>query len=209
MDDPVALKLKAADAPEVHRVSIDPDLGARLVAQPGRMRPAVIVAQGATILAAISAGMIDAAKVISVVDGNWDDAILIVLPQGATASNPAQSGIVAGDAKFLKYVEQNAPDLADLATRTVAAIRDAGVDGQLVEGSGGRWINRPINTFTLKAQPRAKNLQFTLYGNPDSFDADGFLLPDQNSYSRGWVQTRSDTKRLADLTRLSHARRKR
>jgi hypothetical protein len=52
----------------------------------------------------------------------------------------------AGDAKFLAEVKRRAPDLAMLADRTVAAIRAAGIEGELVENQSpkqkGRWINR-------------------------------------------------------------------
>jgi hypothetical protein len=202
MENPIALKLNNSDIPDVYRVSIDPILVEQLRNSRTCPVPAIVMARKATILSAMSAGIIDSADIVVIEKGNWADAILIVLPE----QHRAASG---GDDKFLLHVKHSAPNLAELATQTVAAIRAAGVDGELLEGSGGRWVNRPLNTFTLKAQPRAENLQFTLYGNPETYNGNGFLRKDQNSYSRGWVREVGDIEVLADLARQSHARRKR
>jgi hypothetical protein len=69
-------------------------------------------------------------------------------------------------------------------------------------------VNRPLNSFTLKAQPRKGNLQFTLYGNPETYDAGEFLRKDQNSYSRGWVEEFGDVPKFAMLVTEAHSRRK-
>jgi hypothetical protein len=215
MERPVALKLRTANATEVHQVSFDPAAVGQFRTISGKEVPAIVVTQRAALLAPMSAAMIDAADVLAISDGDWANAILVVLPEnkktekGALAIEQPRQSADGGDAKFLEQVQRTASNLADLAAQTIAAIRGAGVDGELVEGGGGRWVNRPLNTFTLKAQPRVGNLQFTLYGNPDSYNADGFLLKDQNSYSRGWVRKQDDVGRLAELVRVSHARRTR
>lgn len=113
----------------------------------------------------------------------------------------------SGDDEFVAYVRSYAPGLTDLARATVQAIRSAGVPGELVEATGRRWVNRPVNSFTLKPQPRVRNLQFTLYGEPRSYNEGDFLLNDQNSYSRGWVRTKEDGERLARLALKAHRRR--
>lgn len=110
----------------------------------------------------------------------------------------------SGDDEFVAYVRSYAPGLVDLAQATIEAIRTAGVPGQLVEASGRRWVNRPINSFTLKPQPQARNLQFTLYGEPHIYGEADFLRTDQNSYSRGWVNNIEDAVRLAALAAKAH-----
>jgi hypothetical protein len=204
---PVAMRVSGAVSGELYRVEIDPILGSK-IAQSVKAAPAVLVVRHATMLPSASAGVIDAGEVIAASDGDWSDAIVIVLPhpvpEGASVSAAA-----VGDSRFLAHVQQSAPDLLELASQTIEGIRAAGVDGKLEATQGGRWVNRPANTFTLKAQPRAANLQFTLYGNPGSFDADGFLLQDQNGYSRGWVRDLADAQILARLAYASHLRRAR
>jgi hypothetical protein len=202
MEYPIALKLINSDIPTIYRMSIDPALVEQLRSSQTGSVPAIVITRKASILPTMSTCVIDGADTVVIGEGNWADAILIVLSERHRAANE-------GDSKFLSHVKHNAPSLAELATQTVAAIRAAGVDGELVEGSGGRWVNRPLNTFTLKAQPRVENLQFTLYGNPETYDGNDFLRKDQNSYSRGWVREANDVEVLAELARQSHARRKR
>lgn len=113
----------------------------------------------------------------------------------------------SGDDDFVAFVRSYAPGLVDLARETVAAIRAAGVPGEMVEATGRRWVNRPVNSFTLKPQPRVQNLQFTLYGEPRTYGEDDFLRTDQNSYSRGWVTSIDDGRRLATLAAKAHRRR--
>ncbi len=208
MRAPIALKLRGETKLQGYQVAIDPALSAQLKRNSGEQMPAVIVAKKAAILSEMGAGMIDADDVMAVGDGDWNAAILIVLPEVSrrVADLPMR---MAGDGKFLAQVRNDAPFLCELAEQTIKSIRSAGVDGELTEASGGRWVNRPLNTFTLKVQPRAANLHFTLYGNPNSFKHQGFLLQDQNSYSRGWVKNSHDVGRLVEFVRVAHARRKR
>lgn len=210
MERPVALKLLEPTAATVHRVSLEPMLMERLKVPAARTTPAILVVRGAAVFPDLSVGMVDAADIVAATEGDWANALLVVWDQGIQQTTKEKTQVQsAGDAQFLKRVERDAAELATLAYQTLLAIRTAGVDGELVEVRGGRWVNRPLNTFTLKAQPRVGNLQFTLYGNPDSYDADNFLRQDQNSYSRGWVRNADDADRLAELARLSHARRSR
>jgi hypothetical protein len=207
MERPVAVKIRNSAPPEVHAVSIDPAAAEQLRTR-AKAGPAVVVTKEIVMLTPMSAGLIDADHVIAVSEGDWTNAVLVVLPAQppVVAEEPQQ---VRGDDRFVDQVQRTTPALGDLAKKTLEAIRSAGVEGDLVEAGGGRWVNRPLNTFTLKAQPRVENLHFTIYGNPESFDAKGFLLQDQNSYSRGWVRNENDARRLANLARESHARRKR
>ncbi|HEV2748690.1 MAG TPA: hypothetical protein VGW34_15520 [Allosphingosinicella sp.] len=156
----------------------------------------------------MSAGIVDVADVVAVTKGDWNDAVLVVLQQSQPTRDVRAHKHESGDPAFLSEVRRTAPNLADLAARTVTAIRALGVDGNLVKSRLGRWVNQPLNSFTLKAQPRAGNLHFTLYGNPSSYEAEGFLLQDQNSYSRGWVRNPDDVNILARLVQQAHTRRR-
>jgi hypothetical protein len=214
MEKPLALKLKDTISGSAYRVSIEPALSAQISHAREKETPAILIAPNAKVLLDLDACVVDGHEVRLIKEGRWSDAILIVIDsvngrEADTSPTTGSGGVASGDAKFLAAVTSNSPKLAELASRTIVAIRGAGVDGELVEADKGRWINRPINTFTLKPQPRKGNLQFTLYGNPQSYDAKGFLLQDQNSYSRGWVRNNDDGVRLADLARQSHFRRKR
>lgn len=209
MDKPLALRLNGSETPEVYGVAIDPAIVAQFHANPPKAPPALLVVRKAAILPEFSAGLIDGADIILVQQGDWAEAILLVMPQTALADMEPPRAASSGDREFTTDVERNAPELVALAAQTISAIRAAGVEGELTARAGGRWVNSPLNTFTLKAQPRAGNLAFTLYGNPDTYNSDGFLRKDQNSYSRGWVRSSSDVAILADLVRQSHARRKR
>lgn len=208
MDRPIAGKLKAPESLEAHFVSFEPALADALRTGGRGGGPAIVVAQKGAVLRDLSVVMIDAADVIAVRDGDWSNAILVYAPD-ATPRNPEQNMEEGSDMQFLSKVKLNAPELLDLAEYTIVAIRAAGVEGELEEDGSGRWVNRPINCFTLKAQPRVGNLQFTLYGDPEQYHAGDFLRADQNSYSRGWVRSRADAARLVELVRLAHARRKR
>jgi hypothetical protein len=119
----------------------------------------------------------------------------------------AKTADKAGDVEFLTEVKRTAPNLHEIAQYTLQSIRRAGVDGALHK-EGPRWVNRPKNSFTLKIQPRVGNLFFTLYGNPDAFDAGDFLKRDQNSYSAGWVKNDRDADLLAKLSKLAHNRKR-
>lgn len=202
------MRISGALSAELYRVEIDPQLGSKLNAQCDSAAPAVVVVRQTAMLPDVSAAVIDIDDVIAANDGDWSNALLIVLPAPVPSGSSVPADAV-GDSRFLAHVQRSAPRLFELAVQTVEAIRGAGVEGRLEAAPGGRWVNRPSNIFTLKAQPRAGNLQFTLYGNPSSYNAEGFLLQDQNSYSRGWVRGSEDAQFLAMLARESQRRRAR
>lgn len=206
METPLAFKLTHSEAPDVYRVKMAPIPS--VVSPSGHRGPAIVVVRSAAMLHAVSAGMIDGDDIVAATNGDWSNAILVVLPDGAPESEDSTPQPAKGDEAFLTEVQQSAPSLAHLAQETIKAIRRAGVGGELVKSRLGRWVNQPLNIFTLKAQPRAGNLHFTLYGNPSAYDAGDFLLQDQNSYSRGWVRGPEDVGRLAELARKAGARRK-
>jgi hypothetical protein len=210
MQSPLALKINDSSGLEVYMVSLDPNIVGQLVVRQPNSAPAILVARSAEILPAVSAGIIDGAEIIALQKGNWAEAILVIMPE-AVASIEGRRLLVrsSGDTLFLAHVRRSAPALAELCAQIISAIRDAGIEGDLVERGAGRWVNSPLNTFTLKAQPRAGNLAFTLYGNPETFNANGFLLKDQNSYSRGWISNSHDVGLFTKFALQSHARRKR
>jgi hypothetical protein len=186
----------------VHRVSIDERLGAEL--DGAEKAPAVLVTRNAAFIDDMELAAVHPKDVIAVVQGDWQNALLIVAPDGQQPKAKRRSG----DQRFVEEASNRSqsPELAELAAKTVEAIRAAGVDGELVPKGDGRWVNSPLNTFTLKVQPRVGKIQFTLYGNPDTYDAGQFLLADQNSFSRGWVLSAGDIQRLATLAKEAHAR---
>ncbi len=208
MDRPIAFKVFSAGEVKLFRVRAEP-LDVASINRPA-LAPAVVVTRKATILADLEAGIVDAADILALTEGDWSNAILVV-----TDDEPAKDVVSVDqrlpkkDEAFLQSVQEVGPSLSDLARVTVEAIRSAGVVGQLVEKTKGRWVNSPVNSFTLKVQPRKQNLQFTLYGNPSSYQHNDFLHQDQNSYSRGWVNNVADAKMLAELVSQSHARRTR
>ncbi|WP_425033117.1 hypothetical protein [Pelagibacterium sp.] len=210
MQNPIAITLTSSGKVETYRVSVAPENTQKLKRSEGRTSaPAVLLLRRAIILQDVSAGIIDPADVISAVDGDWSNAIVVICDERA-AIRPSTTGnsSATGDEAFLEHVKRSAPELLRLARKTLLAVRAAEVDGDLVETNKGRWVNRPLNTFTLKLQPKAGNLQFTLYGNPNDYTAEGFLLADQNSYSRGWIRNESDVGRFAALAQQAQTRRK-
>jgi hypothetical protein len=197
--------MSVVDALEnVHRVSIDERLGAELKGPASSKPPAVLVTRNAAFVADMGLAAVHPNDIVTVAQGDWQNALLIVLP-------PDQPNVARGegDARFLQDTRRRVPseELIALVGKTLGAIRAAGVDGELVEAGKGRWVNSPLNTFTLKVQPRVENIQFTLYGNPDTYDAGEFLRADQNSYSRGWVRSAGDAEKLARLAKQAHSRR--
>lgn len=212
MERPVALRLSHGIPINAYPVSVDPEIVQKIKPLSRKYGPAIMIVRDAEIIAGISTGVIDSAGVISVIEGDWSEAILLVVPYLANEKiEPSKKPSLpnSGDARFLASVERDAKNIAPLARQVLSAIRESGVDGELVEKKNGKWVNYPLNSFTLKAQPRVGNLHFTIYGNPDSYNNDGFLLKDQNSYSRGWVRSLDDAYKLAGFVKQSHLRKSR
>ncbi|MCR8724136.1 hypothetical protein [Frigidibacter sp. ROC022] len=209
MERPIAFKVLPFEDGKLFRMKAEPIDAASIKGT--TVAPAVVVARKAAILGEMETGIFDAEDILAITDGDWTNAILIVVNQDQSDElvAPLSQEMQNNDADFLDSVRKLEPSLAKLAEATVAEVRSQGVEGKLVEKSKGRWVNSPINSFTLKAQPRKKNLQFTLYGNPSSYEHGGFLRPDQNSYSRGWVETEDDVKTFAGLVFQAHSRKKR
>lgn len=211
MSVPIAMNVvKDRSGRVVHNVRLDPEIGAKLEpAGHQASRPAVLVTRRAALVGDMAAGLVDADDVIAVVQGDWQNALLLVVPEVSAGASPVSQATGNGDDRFIQDAQSRAKSdsLATLAADTLKAIRAAGVDGDLVEQGSGRWVNRPTNTFTLKVQPTAGNIAFTLYGNPNTYEAGGFLLQDQNSYSRGWIRSKADVQTLARLAVQAHSRR--
>ena len=216
MQRPIAFKMLFTGNTAVHRVRLEPLDVSTLKGD--EYAPAIVVARKSTMLSDLETGIVDATDIVAVRDGDWANAILILAGEEDIQINNSREKSVqqsaqppgnAGDDCFFESVKKTTPGLLSLSRKVIDLIRSAGVQGELVEKSKGRWVNTPTNSFTLKVQPRKKNLQFTLYGNPSSYNHDGFLLQDQNSYSRGWVNTEDDAKKLAAFVVLSNDRRTR
>lgn len=210
METPIAFKISGRAAAEAFTVTIDAEAVSQHATQPPSVdgMPAVVIVRHAEVITRIAAGVFDAKDILAVVDGDYARATLIVVPSDESSSNIEEGASWrTGDEEFIEAVRASAPHLVELASTTIAAIRAAGVPGQLEESPGGRWVNKPVNAFTIKAQPRVANLRFTLYGNPESYETGNFLKRDQNSYSRGLVFNADDANRLADLASKAHARR--
>jgi hypothetical protein len=211
MERPIAFKLAPSDAIKIYQVRAEPIDTASVGL--GRASPAIVIARKATILDDLSTGLVDAKEIVSAQDGDWNNALLVIvgetpMPQNDVAATPGERRD-QGDEAFVNGLSDTAPHLAKLAREILELVRSMGVDGELVEKTKGRWVNSPVNSFTLKAQPRKGDIQFTLYGNPSSYDAGGFLRQDQNSYSRGWVANNQDANKFAGLVKQAHARRQR
>lgn len=204
MAQPVAFKLTDAPALPVHTISLDRAVAARLAARASATAPAVLAVTNVAMLEQMSAGVFDDEDVRVLVPGDWSRAILIVLP----AQAPPASGGEKADSTFLDWVYREAPDLSSLGRELVEAIRSKGIEGDL-QLEGHRWVNRPLNTFTLAVQTRVKNFQFTLYGGPERFGKSDFIKSDQNGYSRGWVRSRGDIQRFVTLASIAHERKRR
>lgn len=209
MRRPVAFKLTPDDKAKAFRVRAEPIDASKLNRSKGG--PALVVSRKVTILEELATGLVDADDILLVQEGDWNNALLIVVEDIA----PAETASVAtsksehdiGDEAFIAALSNSAPHLIDLGREIIRLIRENGVTGELVENTKGRWVNIPLNSFTLKAQPRVSNIQFTLYGEPKIYDAGDFLLKDQNSYSRGWVKNHADAMKFSGLVKAAHARR--
>lgn len=204
MSQPIAFKLTTGQAFPVHAISLDKAVAARLTARASTITPAVLAVTNVAMLPEISAGIFDDDDVQVLVPGDWSRAILVVLPAQVASANNGEEP----DADFFDWVKREAPDLSDLAHELVQAIRNKGIEGSL-QLEGQRWVNRPLNTFTLAVQKRVKNFQFTLYGGPERFGKSDFLKSDQNGYSRGWVKSRSDIGTFVALASIADERKRR
>lgn len=211
MQRPVAFKLTLDDKVQVFRVRAQPIDTTKL--NSGRGGPAIVVTRKATILEELTTGLVDADDILAAQEGDWNNALLIVVEDAIPTEAPSAIEIKSedhmGDEAFIVALTNSAPHLVDLGRETINLIRANGVTGELVENTKRRWVNNPLNSFTLKAQPRVGNIQFTLYGEPRGYNAGGFLLKDQNSYSRGWVKDSADAEKFAGLVKAAHARRQR
>jgi hypothetical protein len=207
MAQPVAFKLTDTPGLTVHTVSLDKAVASRLTARSAATAPAVLAVTNVALLEQISTGVFDDEDVQVVVQGDWSRALLIVVPAqvppAAEAHAPAATGEDKSDTEFLAYVEREVPELSGLARELVLAIRNEGIEGDL-QLEGHRWVNRPLNTFTLAVQTRVKNFQFTLYGGPEKFGKRDFIKSDQNGYSRGWVRSREDIGEFVELAAMAH-----
>lgn len=206
MERPIAYKVRSEERPEAHRIEI-----AKIAPRAGTSgTPAVIVVRQAVTLPELAAGMIDESDIIFAHEGDWRNAILIVAPPEPDQGSYAQvveQGPTSGDEQFLDSIPVEIPLLRKLGQTLLHSLRSSGLPGTLTEATKGRWVNSPINSFTLKVQPRKKNFQFTIYGNPDTYDHGGFLLSDQNSYSRGWINGAGDVESFLRFATEAHRRR--
>ncbi len=210
MQHPIAYKSLVSETPEAHYVQIEPITASSLRLESDA--PAIVVAKKAIEFPDLQAGLIDADDIISITDGNWKRAILIVAPRPQASTFPEMNDAItaksqSGDELFLAAIPKQEAELIELGKSLLRLIRSLGVSGELVEKTKGRWVNSPINSFTIKTQLRNKDFQFTIYGNPETYDHNDFLRRDQNSYSRGWVKSQDDAQRFAQFAKQAHDRR--
>lgn len=210
MPNPIAFTIREAPAPVVHQISLDPSVGGRLQARNAGRHPALLAVASVAIIDKMRAGIFDACDLEVLAEGDWTNAILIVAPQLANPPRAAEERkeAAATDSDFLQFVKRVVPEIGPLAESLIAAIRSSGIDGHL-EREGFRWVNRPLNSFTLTPQTRVKNFNFTLYGGPERFGVTDFIKSDQNGYSRGWVRSEGDIPKFVELARIAHLRKKR
>ena len=209
MEQPVALKIMPDLDIEVRAVQVSDMLAKELGLTGIEPGPAILVAKAALDVSGSSTVLVDRPDISAVYNGDASHAILLILPQGGEVQIVGDATNADGDTEFLREARLSAPHLAPLAESIIASIRSKGVEGSLIRKSSGRWINDPVNSFTLKIQPRAKNIHFTIYGNPWTFEDESFLKRDQNSYSRGSVCDFPDVERFARLVAESYSRRSR
>lgn len=204
MADPVAFSLRSGVAPEVHAIQVDESVASRLRVRSLARGPAVLAVTAVEMLGKMGAGVFDADDLELLADGDWSNAVLLVVPRPPVGCGASQ----APDTEFLDRVARDTPELVKLAQTLIKAVRTAGIEGNL-RLEGQRWVNRPLNTFTVAIQPRARNFQFTLYGGPERFGVTDFIRSDQNGYSRGWVKTEADVAKFAELAKIAYDRKAR
>ena len=205
MSHPIAFKLSEEVAPVAHRISLDDAIASRLASTPSSQGPAVLAVSSVAMLEKMSAGIFDGDDVRILAGGDWSNIVLLVMPPNAPLGATTNRRT---DSDFIAFVECEAPELLSLAEKLIGEVRAAGIDGVL-HLEGHRWVNRPLNTFTLSVQPRVKNFQFTLYGGPDRFGRSDFIKSDQNGYSRGWVKSEADVPEFIRLASIAHERKRR
>lgn len=193
MRDPVAVKMLPEASMDTHWIdatSLDLPVANGEIAE-----HAIFVTSLVKLLSDVGVVLCDKSQTKVVQEGDRSNAMLIVLPNrdAAQTTHISPSHVLdTDDSAFLMSLTQFPKELSHLAKETISKLRKGGIDGQLTQGSGGRWVNRPVNTFTIKVQPRKGDIQFTVYGEPHVHAAGAFLLKDQNSYSRGWIRNSED-----------------
>ncbi len=206
MEQPIALKLVEGDAFDFYTVNLSEMIAKELKLTGESPGPAILVAHSAVDVSQTSTVLVDLPDISAVYNGSPSRAILIIIRETKPKEWGGVQSAGEGDNCFVAKAKESAPQLAKLAEEIVRQIRSRDVAGRLLQKSGGRWVNDPVNSFTLKIQPRVNNIQFTIYGNPETFEDSEFLKKDQNSYSRGWVRDSSEVERFAKLVAQSHAR---
>ncbi len=203
MSEPIAFKLRDGVA-TVHPICLDDMIGKRLAGRGRSVNRAVLAVSEVAMLDPMGAGVFDGDRVQVLSEGDWSNALLIVMPALDAIRSGAQE---ESDAEFLRHLERVAPELSALGRKLIEAVRTAGVEGSLYL-EGHRWVNRPLNTFTIAVQTRVKNFQFTLYGGPERFGVTDFIRSDQNGYSRGWVRSEADIPKFVELASIAYARKR-
>lgn len=108
---------------------------------------------------------------------------------------------------FTDYCRSISQHISELANAVSNGLLEIDPTFALERKVSGRWVSTGVNFVTLKPQPRNNDLQFTIYGNPNDFNHNGFLRKDQNSYSRGWIKSINDVEAFLYLARQSYQKR--
>jgi hypothetical protein len=205
MSDPIAFTLRPGSAPAVYPIRLDEAVASRLRGRAVAGGSAILVVSDVAMLDKMAAGVFDANDVQVLANGDWSNALLLVMPRRAA---PPPAVEQEPDREFLDRVARQTPELVGLAQKLIGAVRAAGIEGSL-RLEGHKWVNRPLNTFTVTVQPRARNFQFTLYGGPGRFGVTDFIKSDQNGYSRGWVKIEADVPKFVELAKIAYDRKPR
>lgn len=159
--------------------------------------PSLLAVRDFAYSAEINVLAVDDKDILSVIGGEEDYWLIVKDPIAHDFQNDPATD-------FCEVCARISPKVENLAERLIRGLLS--IDGSLDLSlkNSGRWVNSGVNFFTLKPQPRNKDIQFTLYGNPQMFDHRGFLKQDQNSYSRGWIKQPEDVDRFLEFAKQSY-----
>jgi hypothetical protein len=166
----------------------------------------LIVCRSAKYAGAVDAGSIEIKDMLLFARGTTERCLLILIGNEDFDAKIMTSAEVSGMA-VIDEARAASRELGAIAELVIRGLNSIDKNCAYVKNSSGKWLNRGTNFFTLKIQPRKNDIQFTIYGNPTSFDHGGFLKNDQNSYSRGWIGDRGDVARFLKIARESYDRR--
>ncbi len=98
-----------------------------------------------------------------------------------------------GDDEFLRRIDTLEHPLPEIGRTILSRVRTAEPGGNLELSSGGRYVERPRNFWTIRPQPVDRSYAITVYGEPKDFASARIdIKPDRGSYSRFKVSSPSE-----------------